>query len=96
MTEAPKQPRNAEVVSKDGQFNQAHARWWDSIASRAYSAIRGFNSLVTGSAFDFSADQIIVYDASEVVVKKATVSSLIASTAQAEAGTKDNLIITLP
>jgi hypothetical protein len=81
MSEAPKQPRNAEVVSKDGQFNQAHARWWDATAKRAYSAIQSFNEFIgldtlTGSV-DTANDYIMVYDASAGAAKKVLVEDAV-------------------
>ena len=64
MTGIPKQPRNAEVVGKDGQFNQSFARYWDSIARRAGKSMLNFESLTAGT-IDPTTDYVAFYDASE-------------------------------
>jgi hypothetical protein len=74
---APKQPRNADVLTKDGQFNQQHSRWWDGVARRAYSAIRAFANLSASSDIDSAADYLIVQDTSANTTVKALIEDVV-------------------
>lgn len=91
MAEPPKQPRNAEVVSKEGQFNQAHARWWDSIARRAYSAIQSFTEFFSldtiGEAVDTTNDYLLIYNASDTAAQKVSASTFLALAQQEQTWT---------
>lgn len=65
----PPAPRNSEVISKSGQFNPAHVRWWEGIRDKAYSAIQSFNEMIgltqITEAVDAANDYLVIYNASD-------------------------------
>lgn len=83
MAQPPTQPRNADVVSDKGQFNQAHSRWWDKIAKQAYSAIQSFNEIfqldTISEAVDSANDYLLIYNASDNAAQKIAVDNILAS-----------------